>query len=748
MYTAENVCHEEMVKMPLVDLKVLETSCRRVYRRHLGLHEIKGGARVAFEDEFKATEEREVLCEAQQGRSGVKRKLFGSFRNKIGVRDEECNLDRSRASTTHFQSVGLNMRQRRSMELFSDYGCETKYHMGMANIVVDAWRRKGGVKPRRVRDICRTIQAKISEKMLVADIGESKMIGLEMEQETTKVVMIKEAKDRVVCFGKKSELTPRYVGPLDILERFFARLSEGNWNLLCIRHESKKTAWPIMVRNKEDNNEAVVLVKKIDTHELLTFNNTVDCEAGIFVTNDLLDEAKENMLGIGIIKDQGGNTLRVSRSRVYKEKLLLHLDYCFVRLDDGSMVLEVRRKGYERASVAISMALLRKLFLLLSLVKDLEFFDCPGPRQGVKELMEDREAEVFQVSNDDTVVAQRRLEDKQPEKTNTDCLVKEQEKEYSTGWKIKTEDTTMSIYLVNRSSSPTIGFKTPVDMLGIVGNKLWILDDVTSKVVLYRNMGFTKSGEYKKTFIGSGEVQTQDLIYYHLASDREQHSTHELFSYREDINEAAFAVAEAKKIYAHESLTFNNTVACEVISKWKTGLEDDMDAQSDVYVLSNDDMVFLADARLRSGLPSVCWIKQREMYLVWRSSGIRVGTVRWTRMVNGHIYAVGSQEYQMVCTRHDIASADVGMLDGFDRGLQTNVQVLWILTTPWALSTTEAAYMTLTKDTKEAIWLKGLAIKSGFELKIVAGIATGALSKAIPSPRFQHWLKLLRIEEG
>ncbi|GJW41619.1 hypothetical protein Tco_0067464 [Tanacetum coccineum] len=41
----------------------------------------------------------------------------------------------------------------------------------------------------------------------------------------------------------------------------------------------------------------------------------------------------------------------------------------------------------------------------------------------------DREAEVFQVSNDDTAVAQRWLEDKQPEeKTNTDCLVKEREK--------------------------------------------------------------------------------------------------------------------------------------------------------------------------------------------------------------------------------------------------------------------------------------------------------------------------------
>nr|GEU44351.1 zinc finger, CCHC-type [Tanacetum cinerariifolium] len=48
---------------------------------------------------------------------------------------------------------------------------------------------------------------------------------------------------------------------------------------------------------------------------------------------------------------------------------------------------------------------------------------------GTAESSKDREAEVFQVSNDDTVVAQRRLEDKQSkEKTNTDCMIKEKEK--------------------------------------------------------------------------------------------------------------------------------------------------------------------------------------------------------------------------------------------------------------------------------------------------------------------------------
>nr|GEX85973.1 zinc finger, CCHC-type [Tanacetum cinerariifolium] len=87
--------------------------------------------------------------------------------------------------------------------------------------------------------------------------------------------------------------------------------------------------------------------------------------------------------------------------------------------------------------------------------------------------------------------------------------------------------------------------------------------------------------------VGSQEVQTQDLIYYHSARDMEHHSALELFSYIEDSNEAAFAVTIVDKIYAHELLTLNNTVACEVNFKWEAGLKDDMDAQSDVYVLSN-----------------------------------------------------------------------------------------------------------------------------------------------------------------
>ncbi|GJV86555.1 putative reverse transcriptase domain-containing protein [Tanacetum coccineum] len=49
-----------------------------------------------------------------------------------------------------FNQKELNMRQRRWIELFSDYECEIHYHLGKANMVADALSRKERVKPRRV----------------------------------------------------------------------------------------------------------------------------------------------------------------------------------------------------------------------------------------------------------------------------------------------------------------------------------------------------------------------------------------------------------------------------------------------------------------------------------------------------------------------------------------------------------------------------------------------------------------------
>ncbi|GKA10895.1 putative reverse transcriptase domain-containing protein [Tanacetum coccineum] len=60
------------------------------------------------------------------------------------------------------------MRQRRWIELFSDYECEIRYHPGKANVVADTLSRKECVKPRRVRTMAMTIQSGMKVLILEA----------------------------------------------------------------------------------------------------------------------------------------------------------------------------------------------------------------------------------------------------------------------------------------------------------------------------------------------------------------------------------------------------------------------------------------------------------------------------------------------------------------------------------------------------------------------------------------------------
>nr|GEV95091.1 putative reverse transcriptase domain-containing protein [Tanacetum cinerariifolium] len=66
------------------------------------------------------------------------------------------------------------MRQRRWIELFSDYDCEIRYHSGKANVVADALSRKERAKPRRVRAMSMTIHSSIKAKILEAQSEASK----------------------------------------------------------------------------------------------------------------------------------------------------------------------------------------------------------------------------------------------------------------------------------------------------------------------------------------------------------------------------------------------------------------------------------------------------------------------------------------------------------------------------------------------------------------------------------------------
>ncbi|GJT66952.1 hypothetical protein Tco_1018432 [Tanacetum coccineum] len=55
------------------------------------------------------------------------------------------------------------MRQRRWIELFSDYECEIRYHLGKANVVADTLSRKERVKPRHVRAMTMIIHSGVKE---------------------------------------------------------------------------------------------------------------------------------------------------------------------------------------------------------------------------------------------------------------------------------------------------------------------------------------------------------------------------------------------------------------------------------------------------------------------------------------------------------------------------------------------------------------------------------------------------------
>ncbi|GJT27332.1 putative reverse transcriptase domain-containing protein [Tanacetum coccineum] len=64
----------------------------------------------------------------------------------------------------------LNMRQRRWLELLSDYDCEIRYHPGKANVVADALSRKEQNKQLRVRALVLTINLNLPVQILNAQV--------------------------------------------------------------------------------------------------------------------------------------------------------------------------------------------------------------------------------------------------------------------------------------------------------------------------------------------------------------------------------------------------------------------------------------------------------------------------------------------------------------------------------------------------------------------------------------------------
>ncbi|GJS49176.1 putative reverse transcriptase domain-containing protein [Tanacetum coccineum] len=104
----------------------------------------------------------------------------------------------------------LNMRQRRWLELLSDYDCDIRYHPGKANIVVDALSRKEQSRPLRVRALVMTMGLNLPKKILEAQTEALKPENLSAEyvggmlRKDLPKEKLEPRADRTLCLNNRS----------------------------------------------------------------------------------------------------------------------------------------------------------------------------------------------------------------------------------------------------------------------------------------------------------------------------------------------------------------------------------------------------------------------------------------------------------------------------------------------------------------------------------------------------------------
>nr|GEW11706.1 reverse transcriptase domain-containing protein [Tanacetum cinerariifolium] len=133
----------------------------------------------------------------------------------------------------------LNMRQRRWLELLSDYDCEICYHPRKANVVADALSWKVRIKPIRVRALVMTIGLELPKQILNAQTEARKPENL--KNEDVGGMLVENSKDPEKLITEKLE--PRADGTLCLNDRSWLPCY-GDLRTV-IMHESHKSKYSI-----------------------------------------------------------------------------------------------------------------------------------------------------------------------------------------------------------------------------------------------------------------------------------------------------------------------------------------------------------------------------------------------------------------------------------------------------------------------------------------------------------------------
>ncbi|GKF31100.1 putative reverse transcriptase domain-containing protein, partial [Tanacetum coccineum] len=98
----------------------------------------------------------------------------------------------------------LNTRQRRWLELLSDYDCKIHYHPGKANVVADTLSRKERNKPLRVRALVLTIGLNLPMQILNAQVEAMKEENFGTEDLCGMIKKLEQRTDGTLCLNGRS----------------------------------------------------------------------------------------------------------------------------------------------------------------------------------------------------------------------------------------------------------------------------------------------------------------------------------------------------------------------------------------------------------------------------------------------------------------------------------------------------------------------------------------------------------------